>query len=287
MRLTFVLQIPPDEIFVAISPDEEDQDDDDVSSPGQSPRRRLKAHQRPRASSINPLASSVEQSIEKAVSNVMQKRRQHVIHTVFRYHVSKKKTSPTCVYVVGTMTNWDCVEMVALKDESDFIAIIDCLPGKYYYKFSVDGTWCHDESQSMLISAKDVGANVLTVKAEDREVFEALACDSFATRKTFDAKFHSESWNQVKPNYDELGPTAINPPFLPPHLLNKQNKSSTGSGSSSAVTVDSTSLLPVPTSHVMLHHLYAQSIKDHLLVLASTTRYRKKCVTIVYYTPID
>ncbi len=41
-------------------------------------------------------------------------------------------------------------------------------------------------------------------------------------------------------------------------------------------------LLPEP-SHVTLDHLYAQSIRDDMLVLASTSRYRKKCVTVILY----
>ena len=100
-------------------------------------------------------------------------------------------------------------------------------------------------------------------------------------KKLPDKRFHSEDWTQVPPNLDDLGPTWNSPPFLPPHLshniLNSTPKVS---------TVEPT-ILPEPISHVMLHHLYAQSIKDHLLVLASTARYRKKCVTIIYYTPIE
>jgi len=44
-------------------------------------------------------------------------------------------------------------------------------------------------------------------------------------------------------------------------------------------------LLPEP-SHVTLDHLYAQSIRDEMLVLSTTTRYRKKCVTCILYRPI-
>ena len=50
------------------------------------------------------------------------------------------------------MTNWKSYEMGALKDESYFIAVIECLPGKYYYKFCVDGVWCHDASQPFISS---------------------------------------------------------------------------------------------------------------------------------------
>ena len=77
------------------------------------------------------------------------------------------------------------------KGETDYNLILDCLPGKYFYKFCVDTEWCLDESQAVAsymrknstgIGTKVVRANVITVKAEDKCVFEALACDSFATR---------------------------------------------------------------------------------------------------------
>jgi hypothetical protein len=58
------------------------------------------------------------------------------------------------------------------------------------------------------------------------------------------------------------------PPSLPPHLekilLNSQ-----------AVSDEDNSVLPVP-NHVTLNHLYACSIKDHVMALSTTTRYRKK-----------
>ena len=123
----------------------------------------------------------------------------------------------------------------------------------------------------------------MTVKQEDREVFEALACDSFATKRTGFSNFFSSQWNQAIPSYEgskEEHEHEEHPPFLPPHL--SQNVLNTKSN----LNCDP-ALLPQPISHVMIQHMYAQSIKDNLLVLASTTRYRKKCVTIVYYTTIE
>ena len=173
------------------------------------------------------------------------------------------------------MNDWRSQEMAAFKDESNFLAIIDCSPGKYFYKFCVDGVWCHDESQPIIISSKEVTANVINVKIEDSEVFEALACDSFAT------KIHkfplSEEWTQSKPSFE----CNVSPPFLPPHLLSQNVLNKTSLTGSDPV------MLPPPSSHVMIQHLYAQSIKDNLLVLSSTTRYKKKCVTVLYYTMIE
>jgi hypothetical protein len=71
------------------------------------------------------------------------------------------------------------------------------------------------------------------------------------------------------------------PPNLPPHLerviLN-----------SSIVSKEDTSVLPVP-NHVVLNHLYACSIRDGVMAVAGTTRYRKKvkynngvCILIIF-----
>ena len=45
-------------------------------------------------------------------------------------------------------------------------------------------------------------------------------------------------------------------------------------------------LLPEP-NHVMINHLYALSIKDGVMVISSTQRFRKKYVTTLLYKPIE
>ncbi len=68
------------------------------------------------------------------------------------------------------------------------------------------------------------------------------------------------------------------PPTLPPHLLQ--------------VTLNSNPIgndpaqLPEP-NHVLLNHLYALSVKENVMVLGATHRFRKKFVTTVLYKPID
>ncbi|KAF9485762.1 hypothetical protein BDN70DRAFT_927131 [Pholiota conissans] len=47
---------------------------------------------------------------------------------------------------------------------------------------------------------------------------------------------------------------------------------------------DDNSVLPVP-SHVVLHHLCTSAIRNGVLAVANTTRYRKKYLTIIYYKP--
>ncbi|KIM71478.1 hypothetical protein PILCRDRAFT_93845, partial [Piloderma croceum F 1598] len=47
---------------------------------------------------------------------------------------------------------------------------------------------------------------------------------------------------------------------------------------------DDASVLPVP-SHVVLHHLSTSAIKNGVLAVANTTRYKQKYLTTVYYKP--
>ncbi|EIN12854.1 hypothetical protein PUNSTDRAFT_141436 [Punctularia strigosozonata HHB-11173 SS5] len=47
---------------------------------------------------------------------------------------------------------------------------------------------------------------------------------------------------------------------------------------------DDASVLPVP-SHVVLHHLSTSAIKNGVLAVANTTRYRRKYLTTIYYKP--
>uniref|UniRef100_A0A8D2AUY8 Association with the SNF1 complex (ASC) domain-containing protein n=1 Tax=Sciurus vulgaris TaxID=55149 RepID=A0A8D2AUY8_SCIVU len=67
------------------------------------------------------------------------------------------------------------------------------------------------------------------------------------------------------------------PPILPPHLLQVILNKDTGISCDPA-------LLPEP-NHVMLNHLYALSIKDGVMVLSATHRYKKMsppCYTSPY-----
>jgi hypothetical protein len=50
--------------------------------------------------------------------------------------------------------------------------------------------------------------------------------------------------------------------------------------------VDDNSILPAP-NHVVLNHLTASSIKGGVLAVGTTTRYKRKYVTTVYYRPVQ
>jgi len=84
-----------------------------------------------------------------------------------------------------------------------------------------------------------------------------------------------ELFKQTMPDLDEY---TKEPPPLPPHLrhiiLNK------------APQLSDTAALPVP-QHVALNHLYCTAIKDNMMVLGITQRYKTKFATTVYYSPCD
>ncbi|CAG2063319.1 unnamed protein product, partial [Timema podura] len=76
------------------------------------------------------------------------------------------------------------------------------------------------------------------------------------------------------------------PPVLPPHLLQVILNKDTPLSHLVLLPVQcEPTLLPEP-NHVMLNHLYALSIKDGVMVLSATHRYRKKYVTTLLYKPI-
>ena len=112
--------------------------------------------------------------------------------------------------------------------------------------------------------------NVIKVNCNDLEVFKALEMDAVTLESL------AEYGNRV-PDF-ERNPTG-GPPLLPPQLihviLNKETP----------MNCEPT-LLPIP-HHVMVNHMYALSIKDQVMALSATTRYRKKYVTTILYKPVD
>ena len=177
--------------------------------------------------------------------------------------------------------------MAKMQGETEFNLILEVLPGKYYYKFYANNEWCIDETLPMSgylrktsagLGNRLVQANVITVKSEDVNVFEALACDSFATR-SLESKYSDKEWGQHKPKFDSSKFDTQGPPIVPPQLMNFLLNQESPERHAPVI-------LPEPKSHVMLNHLYAQSIRDQMLVMSTTARYKKKCVTILYYTPM-
>ncbi|CAB3400823.1 unnamed protein product [Caenorhabditis bovis] len=211
---------------------------------------------------------------------------------VFKWNCSSS-SQPKSVFICGSWDNWRS-KIPLVKSTSDFSTILELEPGKHEYKFMVDGKWVVDDNQEKTGNNLGGENNVITIDEADFEVFDALDKDlasSNAGEAMRTAQPAKESHDT--PNDRELEklhtfgqeiPTradfnrASAPPVLPPHLLQVILNKDT------PVQCDP-NVLPEP-DHVMLNHLYALSIKDGVMVLSATHRYRKKFVTTLLYKPI-
>jgi 5'-AMP-activated protein kinase regulatory beta subunit len=191
--------------------------------------------------------------------------------TIFKYSGTGKD-----VYVCGSFNNWEKIRMV--KSQKDFLALIDLPAGKHQYKFLVDDEWTHDPNNPSLSNEMGSKNNYITIQQDDFDAFTALDMDSKAANKGHRRYPESDEWAQDVPSL-HMFENRSGPPILPPHLLQVILNKDT------PLSCEPT-LLPEP-NHVMINHLYALSIKDGVMVLSSTQRYRKKYVTTLLYKPIE
>lgn len=181
------------------------------------------------------------------------------------------------VYITGSFNNWS-TKIPLNKSHNDFVAVLDLPEGEHQYKFFVDGQWLHDPSEPVVTSQMGTINNLIHVKKSDFEVFDALQVDSLECSDTSDLSSsppgpYGQNMYMFKPEERFKAP-----PILPPHLLQVILNKDTNISCDPA-------LLPEP-NHVMLNHLYALSIKDGVMVLSATHRYKKKYVTSLLYKPI-
>ncbi|CAF0924777.1 unnamed protein product [Rotaria sp. Silwood1] len=222
---------------------------------------------------------------QQAVNTDIQNEKK-TIPVVFKYPASPKDKE---ALLFGSFTNWkETIAMV--KSDNDFVAILELPEGKHEYKFIIDGRWEYDLNEPSVEDGQNGRSNVVTVKKSDFEVMEALTSDSIL------ANTQSSNSNKQKANdpqmarsppglYDQTWPPTSReefppgdkPPVLPPHLLNIILNKDTSAHYEPA-------LLPEP-NHVMLKHLYALSIRDGVMVLSTTARYKQKFVTTCFYKP--
>ncbi|KAM4721037.1 5'-AMP-activated protein kinase subunit beta-2 [Rhinophrynus dorsalis] len=194
--------------------------------------------------------------------------------TVIRWSEGGKE-----VFISGSFNNWNA-KIPLIKSHNDFVAILDLPEGEHQYKFFVDGQWVHDPSEPVVTSQLGTINNLIQVKKSDFEVFDALKLDSMESSDTSARDLSSSPPGLYGQELYAYRPEERfkSPPILPPHLLQVILNKDTNISCDPA-------LLPEP-NHVMLNHLYALSIKDGVMVLSATHRYKKKYVTTLLYKPI-
>ncbi|KAE9555402.1 hypothetical protein FO519_001414 [Halicephalobus sp. NKZ332] len=212
---------------------------------------------------------------------------------VFKWHnAGGSKT----VHVTGSWDGWKR-KIPLVKSTHDFSTIVNLNPGRYEYKYLVDGKWMVDDTLPKTDNTMGSQNNVVNIDHADFAVFDALDRDlasSNAGEQMKKMNTTGVSQSHDTPNDKELEKLreftqqlpdrrdfekAASPPVLPPHLLQVILNKDT------PVHCDP-NVLPEP-NHVMLNHLYALSIKDGVMVLSATHRHRKKYVTTLLYKPIS
>lgn len=216
--------------------------------------------------------------------------------------ISWTRTKAKSLKISGSFNQWqDPIDMQKNADGT-FSVTLNLCPGIHEFKFLVDGTWQHDPDMRTLPSTTMGSVNNLLIVGafgggvanaqqtmSTSAMSEMTSADALPLRPVesvsslsevvddFEA-FRSDTppgeYGQVKPNLVDVKA----PPTLPPHLLQVTLNS--------APYENDPTQLPEP-NHVMLNHLYALSIKDHVMVLGTTHRYKKKFVTTVLYKPVD
>jgi len=216
---------------------------------------------RPRAGTVDSGARMLKQQISEGKG----------LPTIFKVNGDKAKEA----YVCGTFTNWEKIPMV--KTQKDFMALVDLPIGEHQFKYYVDNEWINDKGLPVVDNGQGSKNNVIKIQQEDFEAFAALDMDSAATNIRHHRGVEAEFGQQI-PELSSFE-SKPGPPILPPHLLqvilNKETPLSC-----------EPTLLPEP-DHVMINHLYAMSIKDGVMVISSTQRFRKKYVTTILYKPIE
>ncbi|KAF6034259.1 PRKAB2 [Bugula neritina] len=188
----------------------------------------------------------------------------------------------TSVAISGTFNKWD-KKLPLVKSTENFYTIVELPEGEHHYKYYVDGQWVIHPNEPTVTDSHGNLNNIVRVKKSDFEIIDALETDGNSVLPKSDGSHISPDYPQTEYGQEiptrKLSDRNVGPPVLPQHLLqvilNKDISPHLEPG-----------LLPEP-NHVMVNHLYALSIKDGVMVLSDTSRFRKKCVTTLLYKPID
>ncbi|KAJ7575107.1 hypothetical protein C8J56DRAFT_977105 [Mycena floridula] len=115
--------------------------------------------------------------------------------------------------------------------------------------------------------ASDIDASPTSAPANGSATSSPLASPSISSPESAPASMPGDSFATPA-----ASSTPTNPPTVPNKIIDD------------TVSADDTSVLPVP-SHVVLHHLSTSAIRNGVLAVGATVRYKKKYLTTIYYKP--
>lgn len=194
------------------------------------------------------------------------------------------------VYVIGTFNGWKH-KIQLTKSDNEFSTVLQFTPGIHHLKFIVDDEWkCSND----LLTATDHEGNLVNyIEVDDQTMplydsIHPLAdlsssppgeYTSVIPEFLFPSSVPNPFPNYRRPSNDSSKQPPLLPPLLEKVLLNAPPLVS------EANSAEEDWLVPVP-NHVVLNHLYACSIRDGVMAVAGTSRYRQKYVTTIYYKPV-
>ena len=202
------------------------------------------------------------------------------------------------VYLTGDFNNW-AGKVPMHRSNNDFTLILDMPPGKYRYKFIVDGDWRHAADQPLENDENGVANNFVEVDPKQIYEFEQLEREESSNEiyennrvaasdhsfleysQEFPSCFKSSNASKNPVNQVRLSSTDFmkDPPILPPQLYDVFLNNST--------KYADPYVLPVP-QNVTLHHLFNATPlvrSEEVLVVGITQRYQSKFVTTITYMP--
>ncbi|ESO12203.1 hypothetical protein HELRODRAFT_63549, partial [Helobdella robusta] len=191
--------------------------------------------------------------------------------------VFKWKGQGDKVFLSGSYDNWS-TKLPLVRSGSEFFTIKELPQGTHEYRYLVDNEWVVHKNEPIVDGKIGGQCNVVTVNRTDCDIFAALSADDIRSTGVVPLCTNSGWTQDVPPRGTGYTFMRSGPPLLPPHLSNTILNLETPPQCDPTILVQPT--------HVVLNHLYTLSIKDGVLVLGTTYRYRKKYVTAVLYKPI-
>ncbi|KAK6541602.1 hypothetical protein TWF694_007402 [Orbilia ellipsospora] len=205
------------------------------------------------------------------------------------------------VYVTGTFSGWK-KKYKLTRSEGHLSTVVPLPPGTHHLKFLVDGQMRTSDAYPTAVDAAGILVNYIEVVADDMPPLERTLSTHSADKAPDIPQNMLNSTNNSFIQAQVLPPrkyTSVIPAFLE-DLEEKQEQYGRSFDSqlppppslpmilskvilNGANTIrDDSSVLPIP-NHVVLNHLATSSIRNQVLAISATTRYKKKYVSTILY----
>jgi 5'-AMP-activated protein kinase regulatory beta subunit len=191
------------------------------------------------------------------------------------------------VFVAGSFNKWTPSKLHR-SGSGTFSTNINLPPGRYLYRFLVDGQTRHDPDMASEADEKGIISNVLVIPEAGNSSLSRMSGlsegDSRGDAFVSDDEGERKPYGQEVPDEEEF--TGDEPVLVPPHFTDVLLNASTRKADPYT--------LPVPNWSVTVNHLcvYQSSHRERrpqqseVQVLGITLRHREKFVTTVYYKPV-